>query len=248
MQITNFKSVFIFLIPTIFFTFFHISIAESQPTEVLPVILIHGYRQDESSWNAWEELLSKDGIPYYPASFEDDFCGSAAEHARELVQLVEFIKQEEQSDKVNIVGFSKGGLDARVYLQDDNENVANLIMIGTPNDGAPLAQWDILCDPASEDLEPGSLATKAERNPNTNYYTISANYVGPWWISNGFWGFWTKVMNGNPYIPGPDDGLVPVGSVESKPYFHNIGHPSDYHLDLQTENEYRLTRSILGKN
>lgn len=55
-------------------------------------------------------------------------------------------------------------------------------------------------------------------------------------------------MDDNPYIPGPDDGLVSVGSVESKPYFHNIGHPPDYHLNLQTENEYILTRSILGKN
>ena len=245
MQITNFKSVFIFLICIIFFTFFNVPVAVSQPNEVLPVVLIHGYRQDESSWNVWEELLSKDGIPYYTASFEDDFCGSAEEHARELVQLVEFIKQEEQSDKVNMVGFSKGGLDARVYLQDDNENVANLIMIGTPNDGAPLAHWDILCNPASEDLEPGSLATNAERNPNTNYYTISANYIG-WYLH--FNGVWTFEMNGNPYIPGPDDGLVPVESVESKPYFHNIGHPSDYHLDLQTENEYTLSRSILGKN
>ena len=34
-------------------------------------------------------------------------------------------------NQVNIVGFSKGGLDARVYLANDlaNDNVANLIMI-----------------------------------------------------------------------------------------------------------------------
>ena len=44
-------------------------------------------------------------------------------------------------DKVNIVGHSKGGLDARVFLAHNitRDDVANLIMIGTPNAGSPLA-------------------------------------------------------------------------------------------------------------
>ena len=124
--------------------FFHFPMVESQSADRLPVILIHGYRQDESSWNTWEELLQRDGIPFYSASFEDDMCGSAVDHAKELNKIVDFVKQQEESDKINMVGFSKGGLDARVYLQDGNDNVANLIMIGTPNDGAPLAQFDFL--------------------------------------------------------------------------------------------------------
>ena len=52
-------------------------------------------------------------------------------------------------DKVNIVGHSKGGLDARVYLADNitRNDVANLIMIGTPNAGSPIA--DSCCTRAS---------------------------------------------------------------------------------------------------
>ena len=39
-----------------------------------------------------------------------------------------------------MVGHSKGGLDARVYLANSGtHDVANLIMIGTPNGGNPLA-------------------------------------------------------------------------------------------------------------
>jgi hypothetical protein len=39
-----------------------------------------------------------------------------------------------------MVGHSKGGLDARVYLaKSGTYDVANLIMIGTPNGGNPLA-------------------------------------------------------------------------------------------------------------
>ena len=46
---------------------------------------------------------------------------------------------------------------------------------------------------------------------------------------------------GNPFIPGRDDGLVPVWCVNSRNYFVNI----DLHNGLQTENEYDLARSIL---
>ena len=37
--------------------------------------------------------------------------------------------------QINIVAYSKGGLEARAYLANNlsNNDVANLIMIGTPN-------------------------------------------------------------------------------------------------------------------
>lgn len=83
-------------------------------------------------------------------------------------------------------------MDARVYLASGTDDVANLIMIGTPNDGSPLAELSDICGPAVYDLRRGASATQAEQNPNTNYYTISGN-----WLSN---------VGGNWYIPGPDDG------------------------------------------
>lgn len=53
-------------------------------------------------------------------------------------------------DQVNIVGHSKGGLDARLDLTNNFSSnvVANLIMIGTPNAGDPLA--DLYHAPASQ--------------------------------------------------------------------------------------------------
>jgi triacylglycerol esterase/lipase EstA (alpha/beta hydrolase family) len=51
--------------------------------------------------------------------------------------------------KINIVGHSKGGLDARVFLDmTDTKDVANLIMIGTPNTGSPAAETNNACTPA----------------------------------------------------------------------------------------------------
>ena len=60
----------------------------------------------------------------------DDDCGSAADHAKELNDIVLDVLRETDRDRVNIVGHSKGGLDARIYLQGGTDNVANLIMIG----------------------------------------------------------------------------------------------------------------------
>lgn len=231
--------IFILALATINGSFFHfhLPLAESQTIDPLPVILIHGYRQDASSWNLWEELLQNKHIPYHKANFENGMCGSSADHAIELKQIVEQVKQETNSEKVNLVGFSKGGLDARVYLQDGNNNVANLIMIGTPNGGAPLAYWDTICIPAADDLEFGSEATQAKQNLNTKYYTIYGN-----WIWYDIWGY---PHPGNPTILGSDDGIVPVWSVNSENYFKNIGKTYDRHSYLQTENEFNLACPIL---
>lgn len=76
-------------------------------------------------------------------SFEqsNDACGSASDHAKELFQIVQNLTNSTQQDRINLIGYSKGGLDARVYLASDlaNNNVANLIMVGTPNAGSWLA-------------------------------------------------------------------------------------------------------------
>jgi pimeloyl-ACP methyl ester carboxylesterase len=205
-------------------------------TSPFPVVLIHGYAQDASSWNKWFDLLGKDAIQFFPITFEaDDMCGTSNDHAAELFTKIEEIKKITGHDKINIVGFSKGGLDARVYLDISNTNsVANLIMIGTPNAGSPLAIGSFICKPAVFDLVPGSVATRAERNPNTKYYTIA--------------GDWLSKSEGNPIIQGNDDGWVPLSSVESKEYFTSLGHTEDYHLNLLDENEYNLAKQILLSN
>jgi hypothetical protein len=105
--------------------------------------------------------------------------------------------------KINIVGHSKGGLDARIFLDiTDTKDIANLIMIGTPNAGSIVAETNNACSPAVSDSRPRANATKAIINPNTKYYTIA--------------GDWMPLIHGNPMIPGNDDGLTPVDSVESQ--------------------------------
>jgi pimeloyl-ACP methyl ester carboxylesterase len=198
-----------------------------------PVLLVHGLGEDASMWKKWEELLTNDGIQYHTVTFQesDDKCGTALAHALELGRRVDEISRSNPSGQVNIVGHSKGGIDARVYLANGTQSVANLIMIGTPNNGTPVAERTTLCAPAVWDVLPEANATKVGSNPNTKYYTIA--------------GDWAKEVGGNPLIPGPDDGLVPVSSAESGGNFQSLGRTEHAHLELLGEEEYNLARDVL---
>lgn len=141
---------------------------------------------------------------------------------------------------LHYIRFSKGGIDARVYLQGGTDDVANLIMIGTPKAGSPLAEMynDVGCMPAATDLRPGSSATRPRENMNTDYHTIS----GDW----RYWYFW-MLVEGNLEIEGPDDGWVPVSSVESLRYSDTLGQTSSYHTDLLGSEEYGLARDSFSE-
>ena len=211
-----------------------VSLASSQSEKPLPVLLIHGYAEDAAIWKKWEDLLKKDGIQFFTITFKDsdDKCGSAEQHAKELEKRVQDVKQQSGAQKINIVGHSKGGLDARVFLDiTDTKDVANLIMIGTPNAGSPAAETNNACAPAIFDLRPGANATKAVMNPNTKYYTIT--------------GDWLPAVQGNPAIPGHDDGLVPVESVETEGYFQSLGRTEHAHAELLQEQEYNMVKDVL---
>ena len=217
-------------------------------TTKLPVLLIHGYMEDASVWNKWVDLLKKDGISAYPITFKqsDDGCGSAAEHAKELLNIIGQIKKETGQNKVNIVAHSKGGLDARVYLANNTQDVVNLIMIGTPNAGSPLAQTSEICTPAVYDLRPGAAATEVKMNPNTRYYTIAGDWNPQ---SENYHLFFSFEQVGFSSLPIPNDGMVSVSSVESQDYFINLGHSKNCHSNLLSEYEYELAKDlILGRN
>ena len=215
-------------------------------TTKLPVLLIHGYMEDAIVWNKWVDLLKKDGISAYPITFKqsDDKCGSAADHAKELLNIIGQIKKETGQNKVNIVGHSKGGLDARVYLANNTQDVANLIMIGTPNAGSPLAQTSEICTPAVYDLRPGAAATQVKMNQNTKYYTIA----GDWNPESGncqLTPFLPMEQSGFSNLPKPNDGIVPLSSVESQDYFISLGHSKSCHSNLMSEYEYGLAKGVI---
>jgi hypothetical protein len=214
----------------------------------LPVLLIHGWNEGSRGdisihFDEWEQQLHQERIPFCTVSFQhsSDACGRAADHARELGQIIQNVKSTTGQNQVNIVGYSKGGLDARVYLANSNsQDVANLIMIGTPNAGSPVATTTNNCWPAIEDIRPGAPATMVGGNTHTQYYTIAG-----WYSPNLFYleplGFLTIPVT----IPIPSDTLVTITSVNSQPYFQFLDYSPNCHLNLLGDYEYGLAHDVL---
>jgi len=212
-----------------------LSVNAQQPSSNrLPILLIHGYNEYPSIWDTWKTWLQADGFSnVYAISFQDDKCGSVADHTMELTGIVNGILQNTGSQKVNIVAHSKGGLDARWYIAHGGaDKVANLIMIGTPNSGSPAAVWDLTgCTLGSDkDLHPGSAATRVvDRPQSTHYYTIAGNWRPDQLCPTGVFGAWIP-DGGNCLIPGKDDLFVSVDSAQASPLRHYIplGQPFPY--------------------
>jgi pimeloyl-ACP methyl ester carboxylesterase len=243
----------------------------SSSSHVLPVILVHGYIENAGVWSKWESYLKNNAIPFCTVSFiqSDDTCGRAADHANELNQIVQNVKRVTGQNQVNIVSHSKGGLDARVYLaQSGTQDVANLVMIGTPNGGDPLANnaadlanfftfydWtNFFCRPALYDLEVGASDTNAAENLNTNYYTI----YGDWnpslvrncpAVPNSSGIDWPELeKEGYSNLQTPNDGVVPASSVEALPnYIHHtsFGSTHDCHTNLLSKPEFDVAKDVL---
>lgn len=175
----------------------------------------------------------KDHIFAFSITFNqsDDKCGFAAEHAEEPSKLIAGVKGLTGQTKVNIVGHSKGGLDARAYLANNTQDIANLMMMETPNVGSPLAENSDVCAPAIYDFKPNADDTKVRQNPYVKYYTIA----GDWNPAKGNCNlsfFSLMQVGGYNSLSKPNDGMVPLASIESLKYSYSLGHSQSCHSNL----------------
>lgn len=258
------------IIPLLSTTPLYPLVANGQPERPLPVLLIHGYRSTHNVWDEWEDKLEEVGIHTKAVTFpRNDECGSADDHAIQLNKIVRDFKREARAEKINIVTHSKGGLDARVYLANNpsSDDVANLIMIGTPNEGSPLADRyyrSDSCKPAVYDFLTTSPILQVEVNEHTQYHTIAGNWVSvyqfrpPFWILDDIncpspstwfdlegWNFLGFQYYGRIEIIGPDDGIVPVRSVEEPGEFNSLGRTNNCHTNMFTDEEYDKALGVL---
>jgi triacylglycerol lipase len=107
-----------------------------------PILLIHGiFWRDWRFFNYWgripRELIKNGATIYYgnqQSATSMEICGN------EIKQQIFKIIQKEKCEKVNIIGHSKGGLDARYAIGclGIEESVASLTAIGTPHKGSIL--------------------------------------------------------------------------------------------------------------
>jgi len=110
-----------------------------------PILLVHGiFWRDWQYFSYWGRIpreLTKNGAVLYYGNQHSaatmDICGS------ELKDQILTIIEAEQCEKVNIIGHSKGGLDARYVISclGMDKYVASLTTIGTPHKGSILVDY-----------------------------------------------------------------------------------------------------------
>ena len=108
-----------------------------------PIVLAHGVAiKDFGLFRAFgkiEKNLKKQGYRVYSA--KTDGFGRTENNARQLKAFVLEVLEREGAEKVNLIGFSKGGLDSRYMIEnlDMSESVASLTTLCTPHGGSALA-------------------------------------------------------------------------------------------------------------
>ncbi len=108
-----------------------------------PIILAHGIiLKDFKYFKAFgkiEKILRAEGCRVYTA--KTDGFGTVEGNAAQLKVRIAEILQTEQTDKVNIIAHSKGGLDARYMIEHlgMEDAVASLTTLCTPHKGSQIA-------------------------------------------------------------------------------------------------------------
>ncbi|MEW6282529.1 MAG: alpha/beta fold hydrolase, partial [Candidatus Eremiobacterota bacterium] len=133
---------------------------ENPPVLQRPVLFVHGYNGAAGNWSNFVDWFSRDdinrnggvvkgdGTPADPQgkvfsmAYSRPF-NSVASNAEELRRAVDEICRATGAAEIDLVAHSKGGLDSRFYIDQGNEKVKHLVMIGTPNHGSILADLEL---------------------------------------------------------------------------------------------------------
>ena len=133
---------------------------------------------------SWNKKISVRTTYYVDENWNFDDKRSIKDYAERLGNVVEIVKKCTNSDKVNLIGHSMGGLVIREYTKNNENNVNKVITIGTPNKGLPKNYFwgsGSFCDEfryendleCSEMLMNSNFLNELNTKKINNLYTIS---------------------------------------------------------------------------
>jgi triacylglycerol lipase len=107
------------------------------PDEV-PVLLVHGYKGGPSQLEAISDQLERDGRRVVPVVLPQHGTGDL----RFAAFAIGIVARDLGAPRIDVVGFSLGGLVARSWLlmNDPNVEIRHLVMLATPNSGIGLPE------------------------------------------------------------------------------------------------------------
>lgn len=149
----------------------------------LPVVLVHGWTVagddtlETSEFRFLKSYADRDGIPMYYARGVSP-KNTLYENAQVIRDEIARVKKETGVDRVNLIGFSMGGMNTRAYLESSlyADDVNRAIILGTPQAGVdvwkPILFQEILSrpgEPSTVELSPEYAGlVNASRSPNPN--------------------------------------------------------------------------------
>lgn len=166
------------------------------------VILLHGILRSNKSMHALARSLREEGYTVFPFEYPSTQISipDAAAALHGVIQHLDGIEE------LNLVGHSMGGLVIRAYFAEHHDpRIRRVVMLGTPNHGAELADRlqpvmlvRTLSGPGGRQLVTDGLVKDLPVPPVE--FAIIAGARG----NDSGW---------NPFIPGDDDGTVTVAST-----------------------------------
>jgi pimeloyl-ACP methyl ester carboxylesterase len=166
-------------------------------------IEIHGITKSSKTFYAMRPALEKAGYMVVPF----DYPSTRIDIAQAAGYLDGVIRSLEGVNQIDFVVHSMGGLVVRSWFQDhDDLRIKRLVMLGTPNRGAELADmlkknaaFRLILGPAGQELVTGDKSTIARLPVPPCEFGIIAGGRG----SEGY----------NPLVPGDNDLIVSVEST-----------------------------------
>ena len=108
-----------------------------------PIVLVHGIMLKDilciKAFGKIEKVLSEAGEAVYTSNH--DGLGTIEDNASQLKRFINEILEKENTDKVNVIAHSKGGLDTLYMINSLNmgEHVASVTFLCTPHKGSVIA-------------------------------------------------------------------------------------------------------------
>ncbi|UCG21941.1 MAG: hypothetical protein JSU80_05035 [Deltaproteobacteria bacterium] len=126
------------------------------PADRTPIIFVHGLYHNHTAWYLYLRWFRRWGWSHMKAIKLKGKFRSINEFARILAEEVEKVMAETQSEKVDLVGQSMGGLVIRSYLAEDSgrAKIRRVVTLGSPHRGSKLAVFGL--GQAAKEMVPGS--------------------------------------------------------------------------------------------
>jgi triacylglycerol lipase len=147
-----------------------------------PVLLVPGYGGSTSSLRVLADRLTADGRDATVVDLPDDGTGDLDASADALGEAVAAALARSGEDSVDLVGYSAGGIVARVWVADGNAaTVRRVVTLGSPHHGTSLADLAGSLAPGQCPLACQQMTTGSALLTRLN--TGDETPDGPTWVS-----------------------------------------------------------------